>query len=315
MPLTGAPNLGCACDTWSKGDARDGLRFCHLEFWYGKTAGGGKVWTRGASGCDKGCVLERVRGGDHCFDAKARLRRAADLKAGFRAWMRTQLPPAAGKRFHISNAECRELRDVSSRHQVVVVFSLARSAASTLTVGLATEMGGQYMDELFSDAVPLDRHSGGHLPRHTQAQPAALLSELLHAVQRPVVFKLNNPNQLPLGALSQLSRCANWCPVVLERANVRDRWCSWVRALNDGWWGTRKANRIEVPCPDTYKGDSLRLFTARHNKWYNDLRSVLMGSNMFVTFDQVVKNTTETRRDVRRFCSQHVQKIAKNAPI
>jgi hypothetical protein len=240
--------------------------------------------------------------------------RAADLLAGF--WTRVrQETPAAGKRFHISNAECRELREVSRRHLIVVVFSLMRSAATTLTSELAAELGGQYMDELFNDAVPLDRHSGGHVVQHTQAQPAALLSELLRALQRPLVFKLNHPWDLPLGALSQLSRCASWCPVVLERENVRDRWCSLVRAQQTNWWGTRKANRTEMACPDAFGGDTLRSFTARHRAWYANLRNLLLGSSVFVTFDQVVKSTTETRREVGRFCSQHVQKIAKDAPI
>ena len=64
-----ALRLGCACDTWSKGGAHDGVRYCDLEYWYGRSAGDGKVWTRGVSGCAKGCVLERVRGEDQCFAA------------------------------------------------------------------------------------------------------------------------------------------------------------------------------------------------------------------------------------------------------
>ena len=339
-----ATSLGCACETWSKGDARDGVGYCHLEYWYGKTVNG-KVWRRNVSGCGKGCVLERVRGEDQCFNAKAMAKvaaaedavqqakaplvsakrrttppgtpppgRATDLLARFWTRMR-QETPAVGKRFHISNAECRELRDVSRRHLIVVVFSLMRSAATTITSELAAELGGQYMDELFNNEVPLDRHSGGHVVQHTQAQPAALLSELLRALQRPLVFKLNHPWDLPLSSLSQLSRCASWCPVVLERENVRDRWCSLVRAKQTNWWGTRKANRTEVMCPDAFERDTLRSFTARHRAWYANLRNLLLGSSVFVTFDQVVKSTTETRREVGRFCSQHVQKIAKDAPI
>ena len=178
--------------------------------------------------------------------------RAVDVQANM--WQRVrEQTPAAGHQFYISTAECRELRELSSLHQVVVVFSLARSAASTLTVELAAEMKGQYMDELFNQAVPLTRWSGGRAFKHTQAKPAALLIELLRAFQKPMVFKLNSPGALPIGTLNQLTRCVNWCPVVLERENVRDRWCSWHRATVSGWWGTRKKSRAEIPCPDKYR--------------------------------------------------------------
>jgi len=60
------PDLqGCACDTWSEGGARDGVRYCHLEYGNGR-----------AAGCGKGCVLERVRGEDQCFDAEAMVAKA-----------------------------------------------------------------------------------------------------------------------------------------------------------------------------------------------------------------------------------------------
>ena len=244
----------------------------------------------------------------------ARRRRASNTIVEFWHRMHTGLPPP-GKWFHISDAECRQLRNVTNQFQLIVVFSLARSAGTTLTQEIAEEVGGQYMDELFNNAVPLSRHSGGLKFEHNQGRPASLLVELLRKLQRPVVFKLNDPVQMPLPVLSRLARCANWCPVVLERLNVHDRWCSWVRAMKTGWWGTRRPNRIEMPCPHVFGSVTFPAFRARHNRWYYSLRQLLPGSSLFVTFDDVINNTSNVRSDVRRFCAHHVQRMHPSWPM
>ena len=217
---------------------------------------------------------------------------------------------APGQPFHISTTDCRELRTASQTAQVIPVFALSRSAASFLAGEIAQEVGAQYLDELFNEAAPLHKYLNGKVVVKTRRQPAAFLTELIRTFRRPIVFKVNSPDQIPLHALAGLARCTNWCPVVLERTNIRDRWCSDVRAQMTGYWGRRQKGRKELPCPDVYKRWSFESTRQTHLAWYDTLRRVLKGTSIYTTFDQATKETVKTRKEVREFCSRHVQKIS-----
>jgi hypothetical protein len=229
-------------------------------------------------------------------------RKLGDPCHGFRKTLAVEV--VCGHR--ISHGDCSELRRVSALYPVVTVLSLARSAASTFTESLAHEMGAQYMDEMFNPLVSLSDFAGGHVFQNTRARPAALLAEVLRVLKRPVAFKLNDPRMLQ-GVLGEFSRCVNWCPIVLERAKVRDRWCSWVKASKTGIWNKvnkRKMIGVKVACPDESMGTSFRQFAFAHLSWYRFLRHVLQGNAIPVSFEQATRSVTQTQQNVQRFCLQ-----------
>ena len=223
-----------------------------------------------------------------------------------------RMVPNNGETYHISNFQCRQLHMISKRVPVIAVFSLARSAASTLTSEISRRVNGLYLDEIFNEHVSLSKFLNGTKPRHSIDEPAELLNEIMHEFKRPLVFKMNDPGQLPLATLSKLSSCIHWCPIILERESVRDRWCSFVRAKMTGYWGTRKKGRKEMPCPYTYGEHNFRQFAKEHSEWYRDLGRLLRNS-IYVTFEQVVSNLPMVVEDLHRYCSHYVRK--RNAVI
>jgi hypothetical protein len=67
-------DMGCACAFAQLQNPRHwpspqhGARYCSLGYWYGSVVNG-KLWKRGVSGCQGGCVKKSMRGKDICVDS------------------------------------------------------------------------------------------------------------------------------------------------------------------------------------------------------------------------------------------------------
>jgi len=119
--------------------------------------------------------------------------------------------------------------------------------------------------------------------RTSKDSPVRFLDEL--AQGRRLVFKLfigHTRRPLP-----------DHCAVVLERTNVRARWCSLLHAQKSHDWTGRVRHNCTDYSPPTR-------FVAQHAKWYRQVRS--RRKHLYLTFDDIVNRRNESLCRVRTFC-------------
>lgn len=162
-----------------------------------------------------------------------------------------------------------------------------RSGSTEFAIDLAKRMQFRYVGEPFN--FPPSHISRSFARKH----PTQYLADLVKQYKAAGLVMKIFAGHIH-GRLDQLPP---HCAVILERTNIRNRWCSLLRARHSGDWTGHIRYNCTAEVPPTY-------FTYQHEHWYSRVRQSLV-PHIYITFEDVVHRRNHTLHRVFQFCIKY----------